>query len=604
MAIVRVDSQHLQHHTKPAAPPGAPPENPNIFNELEMGLQIPERGGATLDPSKSAEWAQRRQTIRQSLSQDSGGASADQLNSGESAGRTGSFGRAAKAFGAKVSSALGLKKVSSGVRRMSAAAARRGSEVRGTIVQLAAPPVPLSPHALNVCREMRETEAAYITDLQTVLEVYVRPAIERRVMTLEDTQAIFANLEELSRCASVLLELMDREGDRAAVIAHAFIQVTPFFKLYAFYCRNYERALTTLATCRKSIPGFNEFMQTQSMLPQCRGLSLESYLIKPVQRLTKYPLFWKDLLKSVPHAHPDRLSLEKADELVRTVSMAVNQTLSDEVSRLKTVQVLKELGSEWMELIAPHRKLVVEFSGTMHVGHKSWPASGYVLSDMLIICKHQTGLLGDRRTPWLLSELTDVLVNEEVGEVTDLAQVSLAIDEDSVVSTAVSSGVPQPAGVPRSRLLNLRICEGDGKAPDEEYWLELEDESLAYQLGERIPALSNEALHQLLTQSNQRSSATGELGAKLRDARLRKIHKAGGVHPRYSSAAPRPSRAERRSAAVRESGVRCSGVRCSESCHSGTDRGSSDRATSERTEQSESDRSTTGGSRVITTFTS
>ena len=68
-------------------------------------------------------------------------------------------------------------------------------------------------------------------------------------------------------------------------------------------------------------------------------------------------------------------------------------------------------------------------------------------------------------------------------------------------------------GVPRSRLLNLRICEGDGKAPDEEYWLELEDESLAYQLGERIPALSNEALQQLLTQSNQRSSAPGELGA-------------------------------------------------------------------------------------------
>ena len=35
--------------------------------------------------------------------------------------------------------------------------------------------------------------------------------------------------------------------------------------------------------------------------------------------------------------------LEKADELVRTVSMAVNQTLNEEVNRLKTVQLLKAI---------------------------------------------------------------------------------------------------------------------------------------------------------------------------------------------------------------------------------------------------------------------
>merc|ERR1712196_611220 len=117
------------------------------------------------------------------------------------------------------------------------------------------------------------------------------------------------------------------------------------------------------------------------------GLALESYLIKPVQRLTKYPLFWKDLLKAVPHSHPERAQLEKADELVRTVSMAVNQTLSDEVARLKTVQVLKDLGSEWMELIAPHRKLVLEFTGVVHVGLRAWNATGYVLTDLLILCQ-------------------------------------------------------------------------------------------------------------------------------------------------------------------------------------------------------------------------
>ena len=190
---------------------------------------------------------------------------------------------------------------------------------------------------------------------------------------------------------------------------------------------------------------------------RCRGRRLPDFLIMPVQRLTKYPLFWKDLLKSVPQAHPDRASLEKADELVRTVSMAVNQTLSDEVSRLKTVQVLKDFGSEWMDLIAPHRKLVTEFSGSVHSGLRSWTCTGYVMTDLLIVC--QLDRRG-RAVPWLLAELKDVLVNAS-----DLEEGSMA------GPSSAGFGAPPPAGVPTARLLNVRLREREGMPADEEIWL-------------------------------------------------------------------------------------------------------------------------------------
>lgn len=38
---------------------------------------------------------------------------------------------------------------------------------------------------------------------------------------------------------------------------------------------------------------FGEFVRMQSSLPECRGMSLGSYLLKPIQRLMKYPLFFK-----------------------------------------------------------------------------------------------------------------------------------------------------------------------------------------------------------------------------------------------------------------------------------------------------------------------
>ena len=526
MAIVRVDSVAMRTH-HPPSPMGPPPDG-----DLEVQLPIPTRGGSTLDPSLAQDWSKRRANIREDLANsissrsEEGKPHSRRQRSGDISAPLSFVKNTAKAVGGVVSKALHKARRTSLTKSLTKT--RSGDAMTKSAKNVLPPAEPLTTQALNVCREVRETESAYIVDLQTVLEVYVRPAIEHQMLTLEDTQAIFANLEELSRCALVLLELMDLEGDKAGVLARAFIQVAPFFKLYAFYCRNYERALTTLAACRKNTPGLSEFLQQQASLPQCRGLQLESYLIKPVQRLTKYPLFWKDLLKNVPTTHRDRVALERANELVVSVSMSVNATLNDELIRLKTVQVLKDLGSEWLELVAPHRKLVHEFNGTMTVGMRTWMASVYVLTDVLIIC--QSGRR-NRRTPWLIADLKDVLIDEE----SDLGQISLTITPQRVSNRVGGPGLasPAPANVPRSRVLNLKFRESDGTV-DEEYWLELEDDACARDLKEKVASLIRDNLKTL--PARYRMDVFAELHDKLKDARLRRKGFAGALGIRASRA--------------------------------------------------------------------
>ena len=531
------------HESSDVAPPPVPPLSglrPLPLGKDPSGSTIV-RGASTLNPLQAEEWRARRANIQHGLSRGAIEDSPQWPNAPVASGnpmedpptaivRHGSdhlpehvhhspgISEPHRSFGRTA-----LKKVKSVIvhafghshSKHSASALKRSRKTSEEKEAVPAPLHVLSQHALNVCKEVRETEAAYISDLQTVVEVYVRPATEKHILTLEDTQAIFSNLEELCRCATVLLELMDRGGDQASVLAHAFIQVTPFFKLYALYCRNYERALTTLAHCRRHVAGLNDFLTTQAALPQCRGLSLESYLIKPVQRLTKYPLFWKDLLKQVPHTHPDRASLEKADELVRTVSMAVNQTLTDEVSRLKTVQLLQEFGADWMVVIAPHRKLVLEFTGVVYVGVRSFSAFGYLLTDLLLLC--QPGR-SSRKNPWLLAPLGNVIVNQELA----LESVALSVGAETVPA-AVQFGVQPPADVPRSRLLNLRI------RPDEEYWLELPDEAAAYQLADRMSALGEASERAFSSTGSSRTTAVEELMERLRDARAKKDKRANNA---------------------------------------------------------------------------
>jgi hypothetical protein len=48
---------------------------------------------------------------------------------------------------------------------------------------------------------------------------------------------------------------------------------------------------------------YGQFIRSQSLNPECESMGLPSFLLKPMQRLTKYPLFFK-----VSHAVPGKES--------------------------------------------------------------------------------------------------------------------------------------------------------------------------------------------------------------------------------------------------------------------------------------------------------
>ena len=132
-----------------------------------------------------------------------------------------------------------------------------------------------------------------------MLTIYERPA-RILCLTLEQKNAIFSNVEGLLQCNRELLRHLEADGDPVEVLARAILAVAPFFRLYAEYVINYQKALATLEACRRLSEGFAAFLTAQQTLPETRGLSLESLLIKPVQRITKYPLFYRS--SSTPRA--------------------------------------------------------------------------------------------------------------------------------------------------------------------------------------------------------------------------------------------------------------------------------------------------------------
>lgn len=60
--------------------------------------------------------------------------------------------------------------------------------------------------------------------------------------------------------------------------------------MYKVFCANQQNSLTTVEALIKKNAQFKKKLDICHTDPQCRGLFLQSFLIKPIQRVCKYPL--------------------------------------------------------------------------------------------------------------------------------------------------------------------------------------------------------------------------------------------------------------------------------------------------------------------------
>uniref|UniRef100_G1TP09 DH domain-containing protein n=1 Tax=Oryctolagus cuniculus TaxID=9986 RepID=G1TP09_RABIT len=158
-------------------------------------------------------------------------------------------------------------------------------------------PASVKPSRLErVAREIVETERAYVRDLRSIVEDYLGPLLDGGVLGLsvEQLGTLFANIEDIYEFSSELLE--DLEGSSSAGgIAQCFVQRSEDFDIYTLYCMNYPSSLALLRELALSPPAALWLQERQAQLRH--SLPLQSFLLKPVQRILKYHLLLQELGK-------------------------------------------------------------------------------------------------------------------------------------------------------------------------------------------------------------------------------------------------------------------------------------------------------------------
>uniref|UniRef100_A0A8C7FDF5 Phosphatidylinositol-3,4,5-trisphosphate dependent Rac exchange factor 2 n=1 Tax=Oncorhynchus kisutch TaxID=8019 RepID=A0A8C7FDF5_ONCKI len=197
---------------------------------------------------------------------------------------------------------------------------------------------------LRVCvlNELLKTERDYVGTLEFLsvflhrLNQYAATKIDKNV-TEETVKVLFSNLEEIlsvhRNFLSMVEELLQPDPHAHHEVGRCFLHFRSGFQIYDEYCGNHEKAQRLLLELNK--------IRTNCMLLGGRKnteVPLEGYLVAPIQRICKYPLLLRELLKRTPKKHNDYSLVLESLQVMKAVCSSINEAKR----QMEKLEVLEE----------------------------------------------------------------------------------------------------------------------------------------------------------------------------------------------------------------------------------------------------------------------
>ncbi|KAL6898568.1 Pleckstrin homology domain-containing protein [Trichoderma evansii] len=180
----------------------------------------------------------------------------------------------------------------------------------------------------HVIKELVDTERKYVQDLENLHDL--KKALEQKgVITGDIVHQIFLNINfilDFQRRFLIRIETTNSMPADTQRWGQPFVTHEEFFNIYQPFIANQRKAA--------QIANANFDLIRQSDHPVAADFNtLDGFLLKPMQRLVKYPLLLKDLAKKTedPETKEDLLQgCEAAERVLQKANEAVNRDLLDE----------------------------------------------------------------------------------------------------------------------------------------------------------------------------------------------------------------------------------------------------------------------------------
>uniref|UniRef100_A0A8C9NK14 TIAM Rac1 associated GEF 1 n=1 Tax=Serinus canaria TaxID=9135 RepID=A0A8C9NK14_SERCA len=191
----------------------------------------------------------------------------------------------------------------------------------------------------KVICELLETERTYVKDLNCLMERYLKPLQKETFLTPDELDVLFGNLTEMVAFQVEFLKTLE-DGVRLVPdleklekveqfkkvlfsLGGSFLYYADRFKLYSAFCASHTKVPKVLVKA-KTDTAFKAFLDAQNPRRQ-HSSTLESYLIKPIQRILKYPLLLKELFALTDVDSEEHYHLDVAIKTMNKVASHINE---------------------------------------------------------------------------------------------------------------------------------------------------------------------------------------------------------------------------------------------------------------------------------------
>ncbi len=230
-------------------------------------------------------------------------------------------------------------------------------------------------------RELLSSEQVYVDSLGKLIDLFYRPLTGRAaeeqsrgsfrapggssrdasMLSKGDADVLFGQVEVIALYNTRLLQdLKDRLDaptyrPEQECISEVFVKMKSFLQVYVGYSENYPKAMQVY----EAIMARNS--KTRKILKAAEkeaGNVLEAFLILPIQRIPRYILLLKEIVKFTDPSHPDYRSLTETIDTIKDLCSAINDAPKRLQEANEMLSVYKRLVPSLPDLIAPGRHVV------------------------------------------------------------------------------------------------------------------------------------------------------------------------------------------------------------------------------------------------------
>ncbi|XP_065187706.1 serine/arginine repetitive matrix protein 2-like isoform X3 [Sycon ciliatum] len=243
--------------------------------------------------------------------------------------------------------------------------------------------------------ELQTSEESYNKSLKVLVDFFMVKFRgcddETPLCCKEDIDTLFSNSSDLLEISSTFLADLRQRSEESIVVesvSDLIMQHIRLFEPYVGYCREQCLQNAKLNHLLQTDPTFEKALRQLEQAPDAHKLPISSYLLLPMQRITRMPLLLRAVVERTPDESDEKANILRAMEYTQKLVKRCNEgarsleLMSELESQLKFEKVTQ------MDIIAGHR-IIYQVGVVRRINQKKRKklVNLYAFNDLVLVTK-------------------------------------------------------------------------------------------------------------------------------------------------------------------------------------------------------------------------